>query len=116
MQQLVNCPFCNDVMLAQDQPQPGGRSCTFKSCTKHPSHQIKSISADETNEIVKLTILVSFDPTIWVTWHYLSEEIRVHNYSKPFSKMIGDPLPWFEPDLSDCSKLIDKVRTYIIFS
>jgi hypothetical protein len=112
MQQFTRCPFCNDVMLNREMTTEH----TLKSCKKHPNHRIDAVSDDTTNEIYAISILINNNPTIWATWHFLDQEIRIHNYSKTISKILGDALPWFEPDLSDYCKLINKIRTYILFS
>lgn len=110
MKRFSNCPVCGDALLNQDHG-----ILTYQSCKTHTTHQLQMITGSN-DEVQKLSILVGFEPTIWATWHLLSQEIRVHNYNKTISKIIGDPLPWFEPDLSDYNKLVDKIRTYILFS
>lgn len=112
MQQLINCPICNDIMLTLEMDG----DCTLKSCKKYPTHRIQLVSIDFNNEIYKMSLLVNDTPATWMTWHFLSKEVRVHNYSKALSKMIGDPFPWFEPDISNYHKLMEKIKTYLVFS
>lgn len=110
MKRFPNCPFCGDPLLNRDHG-----IIEHQSCKKHPTHQLQVVIGND-DEVQKISVLVSFEPIIWVTWHFLSEEVRVHNFNKVLSKIMGDPLPWFEPDLTDYHKLVDKLKTYILFS
>lgn len=70
------------------------------------------MTANEHDEIYSITILLSHNPKVEVTWHILSEELIV----KKDTEILGMRLPYFEPDFSNYPKLLDKLRTYMVFS
>lgn len=59
------------------------------------------------------------NPLIKVSWDFVAKTVRVgHGTIDEMIKNNRDPehLPYFEPDLSDFKQLIDKLKTYILFS
>lgn len=110
MQQSFKCPVCGDVMMTEFD----NSSVVTKKCYKYPSHWIRLTSCDVDNEIYKIQILVSNEPLVYATWHFLSKELRIHG--RELTRLVGTPLPWFEPDINDYRKLVEKMRTYIVFS
>lgn|SRR5277367_234583 len=108
----INCPVCGDIMLTEFKDL----ETTYKSCTKRLNHRIIIISYHDhnNNDVDTIKIRISNDPQIWVTWDFLFKDVYIE--SAEFPETIGLSIPFFKPDLSDYRKLVDKVKTYIVFS
>lgn len=103
-----NCPVCGDVMLTNY----GTSSFGFtKSCVSRLNHRIVIQAYDQM--ILKISILYE-SPQVWAVWHPLPERLEIQDINK--KPVIGTPIPYFEPDLSNYPKLLDKIRTYLVFS
>ena len=59
-------------------------------------------------------IIINTSPTIYVTWDFVLQ--RVYITKKEEFKAVDQTIPWFEPDLTNYNKLINKVKTYLVFS
>lgn len=88
---------------------------TVKKCYKHPSHWIRFTVSGITDQIFKIQMLVEASPTpLYATWYFLSKELLLG--PRNLGGALGQSLPWFEPDFSDYRKLIEKIKTYLVFS
>lgn len=102
------CPACGDIMLTDFL----GKSMVTKKCTKRLDHWIKMTSYSD--EVSNIQIKVSFNPPLWATWDFFMNMIHINPVEIP--KAAGLIIPIFEPDLTNYRKLIDKLKTYIVFS
>ena len=94
-----------------------GAGGTYKTCRKRPGHQISFTSSDVDNKVYKLQIAVGTSPMIWATWHFLTKNLRITSAAgAAITSQVGMSLPWFEPDISDLPRLVQKIRTYLVFS
>lgn len=112
MKQYVLCPVCDAVMLTEFGSQ--FNPCCIKRCFRNPNHWLEIHSNESTDEVYRVQLKISANPengTVWAIWHLDSKTFEVGNANK---KSLC--LPWFEPDLSNHVKLMDKVRTYLVFS
>jgi len=48
---------------------------------------------------------------MYAKWLFRAKEVRVETEDKA-----NVYLPWFEPDFSNYNALVDKIKTYILFS
>lgn len=103
----VNCPVCGDVMLTDF-----SRFSFTKTCKTKLSHGIV-IQATDYDQILKVSILYEV-PQVWAVWHPLPERLEVQDFGK--TPILGTPIPYFEPDLSNYKKLLEKIKTYLVFS
>jgi len=89
-----------------------------KRCFKHLNHQIEIKANELDDEIFRISVcLTSRGPVAsWAIWHVLSEELRIHRSGEGIIDTLGVALPYFEPDLSNYPKLLDKLKTYMVFS
>lgn len=104
----THCPFCNDPLMSEYTGKH--EQHMHKMCARRPNHNILFRANNPEHNTV----------------HYLSTRIRVDLkafwYPDEQNLLIDSPklpalkLPYFEPDLSDYSKLIDKLKTYLLFS
>ena len=89
-------------------------SFIVKECWKHPNHKIKIWGGENTNQVYSIQIIVSIKPPLWATWNFLTQDLTVNTVE--LHKALGTVLPWFEPDISDYRKLVEKIRLYLVFS
>lgn len=118
----IICPICQEVMLTEF----NGAYILIKSCLKNISHGIKFIAVDKTENVLDVELRLAAKPEVWALWDLVDEKlvIRLNNSLKlstpglnnphPYSRDMG--LPYFYPDISDCHKLISKLKTYLVFS
>lgn len=116
----INCPACGKVLLTEY----NGINSVLKTCYS-VDHYIKFVAHESSNIVYEIIVRLSdvTYPVKYVKWLVGAQIVRVE-YQKPREpgipslppKTITTYLPWFEPDLSNHRKLIDKVRTYIVFS
>ncbi|MGI0059743.1 MAG: hypothetical protein ACREBJ_08230 [Nitrosotalea sp.] len=85
----------------------------IKVCKRRVTHEISYFADVPTYEVYKATIRLNGEPIRYVTWIFTKKELFVMARS-------GKPnimhLPYFEPDLTDYNKLVDKIKTYVVFS
>lgn len=107
----IRCPFCNDIMLTDFLVKGMGE---VKYCNLRPSHHIRLSSRfDSDDEVFEIILRISIEPVTYIKWLFASESVRVEIPgigAKPLR------LPWFDPDLSDYNKLMEKIKTYLLFS
>jgi len=103
------CPVCNDVLRYEF----GGKNLFLlqKLCDKKLDHKIIFIPSELTADEVKI-IKIPLTTSVSVEWHLYNEIFFVWNDTS----RIATKLPFFKPDLNDYKKLINKVKTYILFS
>lgn len=114
------CPICNNPMVTSfgDSKVPGIKqikSISIQECIKYLSHKISIYSISSTQEIYKIELMINTNPMQYVVWAYTYMECWIFSEKEDgtFTKTI---LPFFDPDLSNYKKLIEKVKTYLIFS
>lgn len=105
----IRCPICSDIMLTDFR----GTSLTGKSCKSHLYHQA-NFTADANDNVFSIKLRISNNPQLWVTWDYFMNIVHINPVELP--KATGLVLPFFEPDFDDYRKLVDKLKTYIVFS
>lgn len=102
----AKCPFCQQIMVTDFE----GDYVVRKKCNKYIDHQIILSATIESDEIYRITILLSSIPKIEASWYLETQRLLI---MKEGSNIF---LPFFDPDLSNFKKLVDKVKTYLVFS
>lgn len=100
----VNCPLCGDPLVNEFFVR------LKKTCNNKLNHVIIYYSSFSNQDIVgsiKL-ILNTKNEAIW-TLANMTFSIKNYNGSLIY-------LPWFEPDFSDYPRLLNKIKTYLVFS
>ncbi len=112
MKAPINCPVCGDPMLNIFPPAEDYGNKVTKYCTRRIDHKITMIVED--NDVSQMSIdLGNGQEAVWLfilgaVW------IQATKFSKdPKSTMV---LPWFDPELSNYKRLVEKVKTYLVFS
>ncbi len=108
----AKCPTCGDPLITDY----NGVYTIINKCFKYIDHRIEIKARQSDDEVYQISILLSGIPLRWAIWHPLVKELVIHRVDKDKSETSGTPIPYFEPQLSDYPKLIDKLKTYIVFS
>lgn len=104
----IVCPVCGDIMLTEFEDRIVANPS--KKCNKRLSHSI--ICYSDSNDDVSQIILRICSPSLtYVKWLFYGKYVRIEAENAQTIR-----LPWFDPDFTDYRKLLDKIKTYIIFS
>lgn len=112
MQVPVNCPICNDPLLNTYKG-----SELVKSCTNKLSHKYSITIIDVF--IVETRLQYDTIAQHNIIWYNGVNEIDLYtgNFNKlPLSSVKQNVFPWFEPDFSDFSAVVNKIKMLILFS
>ncbi len=118
----VNCPTCGRVLLTEYSKHVGSETI-LKTCYS-VDHYIKFAAHEESNIVYEIIVRMSSSyPTKYVKWLLGAKMVRVE-YQKAREpgipslppKTVTTYLPWWEPDLTNYAKLVEKVKTYLLFS
>ena len=112
MKAPTHCPVCGDAMLNTFPPAEDLNDRVTKSCTRRLDHKITMIV--DGNEVSQMGVdLGNGQEGIWLfTLNALWIQAAISS-KNPKNTVV---LPFFEPDLSDYKKLVEKVKTYLVFS
>lgn len=105
----INCPKCNRALLNEEIISIGIKGW-YKKCIS-VNHQF-AYSITDHDEIISMSVVIYMNSLVMVTWNFPIETIMVTNNTNANRFYI----PFFEPDLSNYNKLIDKLKKYIVFS
>lgn len=106
------CPYCKRNLVNEYIPGPQGTSHWRKSCTHIPNHSI-TIYTDPGNDDEIGTLFIRVKIGLLISWNFTKKECKLLKSLEPLSDL---NLPFFEPDLSNYTKLIEKIKIYILFS
>jgi hypothetical protein len=106
------CPFCKGTLLNEYIDPMAGSTYIRKICDKNITHNITFVSFNNQHDLVSY-FYINYKSSRF-EWSYKSKELCFY-YPFILSKK-ETLLPWFEPDLSNYNKLINKVKTYLTFS
>lgn len=114
MKMPIRCPICDGIMAIEFMNERRGGMYS-KSCVK-VSHNIYYISIKDTEEVGHIGI--HFDEKISVHWFPNqsdgSQALQIIKHG--FGSQDSLYLPYFEPDFSNYKKLVEKIKTYLVFS
>lgn len=117
MKDFPTCPKCHGVLKNEYAPIGPNEEILIRSCEK-VDHTFKCTLSGN-NEIQRITIRISTNPLIKVCWNIEDNKVIVSKGTvmEMLKKGGGDlELPFFEPDFTDYNRLVDKVKTLLIFS
>jgi len=111
MKTPINCPFCGDILRSDFITSYENISVLEKKCDKKLNHKI-TFRALTNNEDYVRYICIPISKDVEARWYFSEEffDIVNHKTNMRFA------LPWFNPDISNYNKLINKIQTYILFS
>jgi hypothetical protein len=106
----IKCPVCSDPLLTSYDDDD---TILIKVCKKRISHEISYFADVPTDTVYKVTIRIGGVPVKYVTWVFTKKELFLMART---GRSNITYLPYFEPDLTNYNKLVDKVKTYLLFS
>ena len=107
----TKCPFCGDTLLNTFPPAEDFNNQVTKYCNRRVIHKVTIIV--ENDEVVTFSMSLEYNTKLQITWGFKSGKLWVWD-DKPFSPITY--LPFFDPDFSDYRKLVNKIKTYLVFS
>jgi len=107
------CPICNGILLNswKKSVKDNLKERLLLIC-RQITHEISFVSNIKQNEIDAIVLLIDYKNQIYLTWHLDKEELCL---SKLQDKMSSKSMPFFKPNFSNFSALLNKIKTYIIF-
>ena len=112
MKAPTHCPVCGDPMLNTFPPAEDLSNKVTKSCTLRLNHKITLIA--EGDEVSQLSI--DLGNGLEAIFLFLLNKIWVQSNKSNTIGIDYTILPFFEPNLSNYKKLVEKVKTYLVFS
>lgn len=113
------CPKCHGTLLNGPLVIKGA-SAWKKVCDKKIDHSFICLIKEEQEEkIVVIGMTLSRDKSIKVFWDLVRRKILVHRSESiviPFPGNEVLEIPWFEPNIDEYDKLINKIKKYVTFS
>jgi hypothetical protein len=107
MKTPTNCPFCNGPLINEYEQR-----FINKYCSKYIDHNILIRPwTTDTNQVDFISIDYGFKDKVAdrIIWYFTGQILLCRVNGKDYE------LPWFEPDLSNYSKLVNKIKLYTIF-
>ena len=115
----INCPICGDILLNEYDKSvaaiTGDRKSLMhlvKSCSKRLNHSY-FITLNSNEELFILQLSTRFGTFYWNFENKKAWAVSTIQPSK--GKQTVTDLPWFDPDIADSKKFLNKLKTYIIF-
>ena len=110
MEMPTHCPFCRDPLLNEYYEVFRGLQRLRKTCRKRIDHKIEFMSPTNNESEVDF-VKIPLTLYSYIMWCPTDKTLTLcrstaENYN----------LPYFEPDLSKYHKLINKIKTYLVFS
>jgi hypothetical protein len=117
MKPFTNCPKCHKPLLNTPFKLKCGSEFWRKDCTNYIDHWFTSVtSADDDDTLTGIGIVIDMKTQLRATWNLIDKHIIIHNnmnYRQSLEN--GVKIPYFEPDLSNYKKIINKLKTYAVF-
>ena len=117
MKSLTKCPVCSDSLLNTSMRLKSGNNIWLKTCVNRLGHNVScSTKVNNDDELSTLSFVIDSKSQLRVTWFFDDKLVFIHKSSVNLAKKNGQMIPYFEPDLSNYKKMLEKIKTYLIFS
>jgi hypothetical protein len=114
----IKCPCCNKILLNQQNSLGTADSIVWKKlCVDNPNHKFILVWNIKTEHIISL--IVSNSTNLFYKFLPLENKIAIFsNLAGATSKRskTNTQIPYFNPELNNWNKLLNKLKTYTIFS
>jgi hypothetical protein len=115
----TKCPCCHDPLLSSYQESRSGPGKWKKTCANKLSHKFTCMHDDNSEELILIGVELS--SKVYATWWLDGQKLVISSVVPPLTSIYSSResyiwLPYFEPDISNYKKLIDKLKTYLVFS
>jgi hypothetical protein len=119
MKTLTHCPKCHGPLLSEYIGNRGLGLLWKKDCYSFVDHRFYSrSSASDENKLYDMQVSITMNPYTYANWNFFYNDLDIRK--KVDSDELLRPLiiPYFDPEplINDYDKLINKIKTLIIFS
>lgn len=90
-----------------------------KTCSKGTEHHVVWFATTQNHKVFKVRLrLITESPKQWMTWVFTKQRLFITTAADPDKGHSSKfrHLPFFQPDLTNCQKLMTKVHLYLTFS
>jgi hypothetical protein len=110
MKTFIHCPKCKKPLVSDYRPLHDTTGYWTKDCIT-PNHRIytRTIVGND-SELEDLLITLSNKHLKMAVWEFQAKKLYIRTSDHP-----NYYLPFFLPDLSDYDKLVEKIKTLMIF-
>lgn len=116
MKTPTTCPKCHRPLLSYELSLRGGVSVWKKTCTDKLNHRFTCVTKqndDDSVEIIVIGINRGNVP-LKISWYFTPRMLMVYRDIPGSDDSIK--IPWVEPNLDTYDKLVEKIKTYVVFS
>lgn len=117
----TSCPCCHDPLMNTYLETRSGPGNWKKTCANKLNHKFTCLHTDFSEELSMISVEIT--NKINATWWPLSKTLVVSAVDAVSQDRFSNKgksnhnfLPYFDPDFSNYKKLIDKLKTYVVFS
>ena len=110
------CPKCHGPLLNTELPLRGGTGVWKKTCTDKLNHHFTCITQPNNDDLIEIVVIkINRGATpLKVGWYFTARMLMV--YKEVVGSADAIKIPWVEPTLDEYDKLIEKIKTYVVFS
>ena len=108
----IHCPKCKNILITIYKPYSLKREYLSKRCDKFIDHYVSFVTGTNHSKVEYFCIRFKYNPPITAMWNFVNNEITVHGGEQPGYVLI----PYFEPDIENYDKLINKIKMCLIFN
>jgi|ERR1035437_6059815 hypothetical protein len=109
----INCPFCNDVMLTDyTEYFHDNKESIHKICSSKIDHSVQYVAWTYDDFVYEIILRIALKPLKYAKWLMGIKVLRIDTDNKTGSLY----LPWFDPNSMNHKQIIEKLKTYILFS
>lgn len=119
MKTPVVCPKCHGPLLNSTLELSNGEELWRKECASKLDHSFTCIVKESDNSIIGVGVTLDRSIPLKVYWDFMRSKIIVHkgvSIVVPFANGSTLEIPWFEPNLDEYDKLVNKIKKYVVFS
>lgn len=112
----IKCPTCCMPLINEYRLNSLGGEILHKICKVRVDHYIH-FASDSKNHDEAISLEITIKHPLNATWYFHSRKMVIHTnpviHNNKFTRL---SIPFFEPNLKDYSGLVNKLKTYVLFS
>lgn len=110
------CPKCHGPLLNTELSLRNGASVWKKTCTDKLNHHFTCITRPNNDDLVEIVVIkINRGGTLLkVGWYFTTRMLMV--YKEIVDSDDAIKIPWVEPTIHEYDKLVEKIKTYMVFS